>query len=402
MRNVAVPLRKAALTRGCLWLVVAAAIGGCGGSSASQTWSVPEGNVASTRVASHTRIRATNVGGLRVAWRFRFPGTGGSGVSSPVSDGTAIYVQAANSRVFALDPRTGHVLWTHRTIAPSTVAGGLAAVGGRVFGTTDDAVFALAAPNGRELWRRRLTNAARRLIAVAPIPWQGGLVFVDSAPANGRGRNVLFALDQATGKTRWTYGSAATSDARSLVSVDPEGRLYATITAPDELVALDAASGKPLWSGALSAPANAPPILEGSTVFVDADGGVHAWNATSQRREWARDLPSCASPSNASATASAVYVSCGARLVALGSGRGRGLWSHTFLAPVTGCATVANDVVVTATSDGRVFTLATRTGRTVWSHRAAGTIAACPAVVGNELVVPTVSPSALVAFAVAR
>jgi outer membrane protein assembly factor BamB len=55
---------------------------------------------------------------------------------------------------------------------------------------------------------------------------------------------------------------------------------------------------------------------------------------------------------------------------------------------VFGCATVANDVVFTATYDGRIWALAAADGRVLWTERARAGINGCPAVAGGLLLVP--------------
>jgi outer membrane protein assembly factor BamB len=75
------------------------------------------------------------------------------------------------------------------------------------------------------------------------------------------------------------------------------------------------------------------------------------------------------------------------RLVALDVGSGRVLWERRLPSPSFGCATVANDVVFTATYDGRVYAFAAEDGRTLWRARLRAGINACPAIVGDLLIV---------------
>ena len=53
-------------------------------------------------------------------------------------------------------------------------------------------------------------------------------------------------------------------------------------------------------------------------------------------------------------------------LVALDARSGRRLWTRKLPSPNFGCATVANDVVFTATYDGTIYGLSVEDGRTLW------------------------------------
>jgi alcohol dehydrogenase (cytochrome c) len=70
---------------------------------------------------------------------------------------------------------------------------------------------------------------------------------------------------------------------------------------------------------------------------------------------------------------------------ALDAATGRRLWERRVGSAVFGCATVANDVVFTATYDGTLYGLAASDGRVLWHARAAGGVNACPAVASNML-----------------
>ena len=66
-------------------------------------------------------------------------------------------------------------------------------------------------------------------------------------------------------------------------------------------------------------------------------------------------------------------------LVALDARSGRRLWTRKFPSPNFGCATVANDVVFTATYDGTIYGLSVADGRTLWKATArAGSTPAPP------------------------
>jgi len=74
-------------------------------------------------------------------------------------------------------------------------------------------------------------------------------------------------------------------------------------------------------------------------------------------------------------------------LVVLDTSTGKPLWTRRIPSPDFGCATVANDVVFTATYDGTVYALRTSDGAILFqAHMRAG-VNACAGVAGDLLLV---------------
>ena len=310
------------------FVVVVAA--GCGGSKHS-TWPLPGGDLSGTRAATRSTITAANVQALRPVWRFALtgpPGATGIFSASPVADGDTIYVQDLRSNVFALDPKTGKVRWAHHYNAPNEGPNGIAVDGGRVYGATDTDAFALAAGNGRELWRRHLTNAQEQFVDVAPVPWED-FVFIGTAGYAPGGRGKIYGLDAATGVVRWRFNTverawphpeqAGGGGIWYPVSVGTDGKLYAGTANPgpwggtpqlpngaafpgparytDSLVVLDANTGVLDWTDQVTPhdvrdyDFQATPILAGDLVFGAGKAGrVIAWNRTTHKRVWSTEV----------------------------------------------------------------------------------------------------------------
>jgi outer membrane protein assembly factor BamB len=74
-------------------------------------------------------------------------------------------------------------------------------------------------------------------------------------------------------------------------------------------------------------------------------------------------------------------------LVALDASSGSRLWGRTFPSPNFGCATVAGNVVFSATYDGNLYGLSTHDGSTVLHARTRAGVNGCPAVAGRTLLV---------------
>jgi outer membrane protein assembly factor BamB len=442
---------------------------GCGGNRGAE-WPSPNHDLAGTRATTATAIDARSVVQLRVAWRFRFPEQptlSGVAASTPLVAAGRVYVQTLNSNVYALDARTGRVVWRCPFHRASGGPNGLAAAGGRLFGSTDTATFALDAATGRVLWERRLTTT-RQPIDIAPLA-ADGLVFTSSVGMHPGGRGRLFALSAGTGKVVWSFDTIERPWADPTVAtgggawwtptVDASGRLYVGVSNPlpwggtraepnggayagparytDSLLVLDRRTGRLEWFDQVT-PHDVrdydfalPPMLVGGLVIGGGKAGrVVAWNAATHRRAWSatvgrhehatgplprRRVTICPGLLGGILTpmasaAGRVFVPVvdlcmrGSAtgipdLYATGYGHGRGelvalnaktgarLWVHRMASPNFGCATVANDVVFTASYLGRVEALAAADGRVLWAAQEPAGVNACPAVAGKYVYV---------------
>jgi alcohol dehydrogenase (cytochrome c) len=112
----------------------------------------------------HSRLAAINrdtIKRLRVRWLFQAPTDSGVIETTPIVTGEAMYVSLPPGDVWALDTRTGSVLWHYRgaprpaglKLSVEPVNRGLAILGKTLFLARIDArLVALDANTGRELW----------------------------------------------------------------------------------------------------------------------------------------------------------------------------------------------------------------------------------------------------------
>jgi alcohol dehydrogenase (cytochrome c) len=407
-----------------------------------------------------------------VRWRFRLTrgSTFGSFASTPLVVGQTVYVQDLSSSVHALDLRTGGLRWQYLVRAPNDGPNGLAYAGGRIFGGTDTRMFALDARTGRKLWGRKLTNSREQFIDIAPLAARG-FVVTSTVGFPPTGRGALYALDQRTGRIRWRfdtirdpwrYWSAGGGGAWYPPSLAPDGRLYVGISNPgpwggsplrpnggmypgpvpytDALVALTAATGKLLWYDQVTKhdvrdyDFQASPIIVGRTVFGAGKAGrVVAWDRITGSRRWASAVGThlhdlgplmrrprlvcpglwggvltpmayaggrlfvpvvdrCMSESSIEPAHPADLRKGDGVLYALSAKTGRKLWSRRLGSPATGCATVASDVVFAPSLDGHVVAVAAKSGRTLWRTQARAGINGCPSVAGGLLIVGAGAP----------
>ena len=198
--------RMAAVAAGALAVVALAACGSGSAKTASGDWPLPNGDLASTRALVASGIDRGNVAKLHAAWRFRFratPGESGDFTATPVVADGVVYLQDMSSTVFALNERSGRLLWRHRFFyGASPGPNGVAVAGGRVYGATPTNAFALSAGTGKLLWSRRLVTLGDPVIDVAPQIYDG-IVFTSTIGLPPGGKGILYALDANNGKLVW-------------------------------------------------------------------------------------------------------------------------------------------------------------------------------------------------------
>jgi outer membrane protein assembly factor BamB len=320
-----------ALAVAVCFAAVVAVVASRGDSSSSASWPLPNSDLAGTRAASASAIDAANVARLRPAWRFALNGyqtPSGVFASTPIVSDGRVYLQDLDSDVFAVDARTGSLVWKTHARQVSGGPNGLAAADGRIYGNTSRTTFALAVATGKVLWRSKLAFADDQAIDIAPQA-ANGLVYTSTVGLVPGGKGVLYALDAATGEIRWKFDTvlgewavpsqAAGGGAWWPISVGGDGTVYAGTANPvpwggtpklpnggayrgrdlytDSLLALDGATGKLRWTYQATPhdvrdyDLSASPILAGNSVYGAGKAGVvYAWNAADGRVLWKRDV----------------------------------------------------------------------------------------------------------------
>jgi outer membrane protein assembly factor BamB len=212
-----------------------------------------------------------------------------------VAGGVAYAGFAAKSNttggVTALNPATGGVLWTYAFGPVADTTGTLAVVDGVVYATTGDGeIFALSAANGT---KRYQVNGFGEFGA-GTIGVANGLVYAGVDDQKG----TVVAVNVASGKTLWRQVLGSAQYSPYLVSVN--GVVFAGLTrslqssGPDGggLYALNAATGKQLWSVPVNGGVNAGPVAAGDVIYTGSAGGVlDAWQASTGNKLWSYTAP---------------------------------------------------------------------------------------------------------------
>lgn len=195
----------------------------------------PNVDLSSTRHVGGP-IDSTTVSKLGVAWSTPLTAKSqyGSYSSSPIISNGVIFSQDLASNVQAVSLKTGRVLWSKSYEQPDQGPNGLVVAGGRVYGATPSAAFALDEKTGEQLWSVTLIRNEHEGIDMAPA-FHDGIVYVATVPGNvakyygGEGAGILWALEASTGKKLWHFDTAPENlwSAKN-VSINSGGGLWYT------------------------------------------------------------------------------------------------------------------------------------------------------------------------------
>jgi eukaryotic-like serine/threonine-protein kinase len=271
--------------------------------------------------------------------------------------GGVVYVGSGDGHVLAIDRLSGHTRWSYD--AGSPVQSSPAAAAGLVFvESRDGAIHGIDAATGKRRWRVSTGP-------LLPLPWghESGDVYLSSPNYSngmvvvGAGDGYVYALDAATGTTRWR--------ART------EGRVRGT------------------------------PAVAGNRVFVGSvDGRVYAFDLVTGKQQWRYDTEGASlhsenfgfdrrSIQSSPAVVNGV-VFVGARdgmLYALDANAGTLRWRYDHkISWVIGSPAVADGMVYVGSSDAHFLqALDAATGTEKWRTDAASTVWSSPAVAGTNV-----------------
>ncbi|HEY3610407.1 MAG TPA: PQQ-binding-like beta-propeller repeat protein [Pseudonocardiaceae bacterium] len=273
-------------------------VGGAGGAVPAQSaqpsirvasgWTAPNGDKNNTRHVLGP-INSHNVNRLSVAWTVPIQQAttdwpGNDAATPVVVDGVA-YTQDLNSNVYAIDLHSGKLLWTKLYTDHSAGPNGVNVADGKVFGATESSVFALDARTGTQLWSKTITQTSGEGVDMAPGV-NDGTVYVSTVAGNnvsfdeGNGKGVLWALDEATGRTKWTWQQVPTALWGNTTlnsgggmwgppSFDANGDLYVSVGNPGPFI------GTSLYPWGASRPG--PNLYTNSIVKLSAKTGRMLW-----------------------------------------------------------------------------------------------------------------------------
>jgi outer membrane protein assembly factor BamB/plastocyanin len=488
--------RRPVVRAAAAWLsavgVVAALAGSALGAQAQAApageWPQANFDYANTRAAAGSRLSAANVGQLGVAWTFSVPGVSAFGAlaTTPVVVNGTAYLQDLKSNVYAIDVRTGALKWQKLYDADNVGPNGPAVDGGKVFVESNmQTVAALDASTGAEVWSVQIAPADTQGIDQHLIAYHGTL-YVSTVPGpslskfyTGGGMGILYALDEETGASKWSFNTVKDGDlwgnpdvnsgggawyppaldtatgttywgignpapypgtaafpngtsrpgpnlyADSALAIDSAGQLawyqqvkphdltdadfqispiLATVTSNGAsrnivigagkagyVVGFDKQTGEQVWKTAVGTHLNddLESFPAGSTtVFPGLYGGVETPMAYADGTVFV-PVVNASNDFTPSSVQSGLTVTNGTgQLVAIDAATGTVRWTADLASPDFGAATVAGDLVFTATYDGQVLAFDRASGTQQWTWQAPAGVNGFLAIAGDTVLVP--------------
>ncbi len=238
----------------------------------------------------------------------------------------------------------------------------------------------------KQVWRSDIgapSDDDQRVVAQPVVA--DGLVFTMDA------ESTVSAFDTANGRRVWNTDLTpkdATSGAIGGGVAFDQGRLYAS-TAYGDVFALDARTGKQIWTSKVGLPLRAAPSVEGGRLFVITyDNQLHALEADSGKEIW--NFSAIAENAGLLGAASAaleggiiVAPFSSGELVALRTDNGTVAWSDQLIRTgrlsavgtindINGRPVIDRGRVFAVSHSGRMVSIDLRTGERIWERDIAG------------------------------
>ncbi len=181
-------------------------------SSVTNNWFSYNGDYSGARHSSLTQITPANVGRLTAQWVFH-PRTVSPLEVTPLMVDGIMFVTSAND-AYALDARTGKVLWHHvRAISQGLVDDpaqhhnrGVAILGTRVYMETDNGhLLCLDARSGHLIWEVPYATGNKNYGATSAPLIVKDKVIVGISGGDAGVRGFLAAFDTQTGEEKWRF-----------------------------------------------------------------------------------------------------------------------------------------------------------------------------------------------------
>jgi quinohemoprotein ethanol dehydrogenase len=275
------------------------------GVGAAANWTSHNGDANETSYSRLQAISSKNVGQLGLAWAMDLPGEA-SLEATPVAVDGVLYFTGSNAGVYAVDGVTGKQLWK---FDPQTwkerpakvglsfgVNRGVAYAGGRIFSASlDGRLFALDAKTGKLVWSTETTAPqSMQYVTGAPRTFDGKVI-IGQGGADFGARGYVAAYDQATGKQVWRFyvtpgspeenkGDPAMEKAAATWNgqywkTGTGGGPWDSITFDSELNRIYVATGNASpYDPELRSPGGGDNLYTASIVALDANTGKYVWH----------------------------------------------------------------------------------------------------------------------------
>lgn len=270
----------------------------------SQNWLSYGRTYDESRYSPLDQINDRNVGRLGLAWSFEFPDNRGLEATPLVVDGV-IYTVGAWNRVFALDAKTGELLWQFDPQVPKgivvraccgPVSRGLAVWQDKVFvATLDGYLIALDRFTGQVAWRTLTIDPAKDYTITGAPRVVKGRVLIGNSGAEYGVRGYVSAYDAATGALSWRFYTVPGNPANGFENPAMEmaaktwngewwkmgggGTVWDAMAYDPELnlLYIGVGNGSP-WNREIRSPGGGDNLFLSSIVALNPDTGAYVWH----------------------------------------------------------------------------------------------------------------------------
>jgi quinohemoprotein ethanol dehydrogenase len=290
---------------------------------ASTEWPLVGGDWGNTRYSVLSRINRTNVKTLKGGWMARLNSGFGPGFSqqaTPVVRDGVMYITTGQQDIFALDAKTGAIIWEFRPEAdPKTpdnkAKRGVGIGDGMVFGVLTDIrkpvpatgrpepvlyLLALDQKTGKLLWKHELGEDVpknfRKYISAPPLYYKG-LVYMSISGGDGGLRGRLTAHDAKTGNEVWRWWAVPGPGEFGSETWDGEswktggGAMWVQPALDPDLGLIYVNTGNP-WPDYNGSTRGGDNLFTCSVVALDAATGKYKWHYQSVHHDlWDFDMP---------------------------------------------------------------------------------------------------------------
>jgi len=177
-------------------------------------WVTYGGTFDEQRFSQLTQVNDGNVGQLGLAWSYEFD-TNRAQETTPLEHDGVIYATTAWSKVFAIEAKSGKLLWSYDPEVPGEYgAKGCCDVGNRgaalydgklYFGAFDGRLIALDIKTGKPVWSVVTVDQSKTYTITGAPRIVKGRVVIGNGGAELGARGYVTAYDAQTGKQVWRF-----------------------------------------------------------------------------------------------------------------------------------------------------------------------------------------------------
>jgi outer membrane protein assembly factor BamB len=279
----------------------------------------------------------------------------------PIYCNGRLFVNLELGKTVALDAVTGDVLWSRRAPGPTASS---PAISGQdiIVSSHGGTVSALRQKDGSLVWQLRVS-----------VPVESSPVVVDGTAYVGASDGRLFALDARTGKARWVY------DVQGRISSSPSvvGGLVCITTYTGVIACLHRGDGARAWSRYFKRDPfrydsfYSSASSDGRRLFaISRAGQLMALDARTGRTIWSYRTGGLTYGTPSVAHGRLFVADLNRNLMSFRTRDGHLLWRERVSGRVLGPTAVIGDLVFFSTLEGQTYAARVSNGRIVWHFHA--------------------------------